>query len=99
VCRLPDGARRLYRHGFPGGDLAEALDRLEGPELRGGLGFPTPFLRGLLLGHDDLGLLLRPRVKLSRPDAGAHLFGAVIIVIVVLGGGGGRGGTRGGVRG
>lgn len=44
-------------------------------------GLPAPFLRGLLFGHDDLRLLLRDGVKVSRSDARVGL--AVIVVVVV----------------
>lgn len=44
-------------------------------------GLPAPFPWGLLFGHDDLRLLLRDGVKVSRSDAWICL--AVVVFIVV----------------
>lgn len=48
----------------------------------GGRGLPAPLPRGLLFGHDDLRLLLRDGVKVSRSDARICL--AVVVVLIVV---------------
>lgn len=47
----------------------------------GGRGLPAPFPRGLLFGHDDLCLLLRDGMKVSRSDA--RICPAVVVLVVV----------------
>lgn len=75
-------------------DFARALVLLKFLHVRG-QGFPASFLWGLLFCHDNLGLLLRDRMKVSCSDARVCLFSAAVVVVVVVIWWGWRRGARG----
>lgn len=78
VNRLLDRAWKICIFGH----FARALVLLEFLHV-GGQRFPAPFLWGLLFCHDNLRLLLRDGMKVTRSGARRGLFDVAVVVIVV----------------